>query len=752
MSIVRDVLPDIVPDEKIVVEDEEHLFRTTEYRDGTKKSQQKYVLDKAPVVNVKNVYGEVNGQTQDFVEGQDYEVSADKTTVDFSIGGESPDDNTEFYVTYTSRSIIDRYIEAHEEILADVDNKKDQSISANFINQAEGQELDEIGKLFGELGKRRGRGDEEYRVNLKSIVQSFNGRGTVDGIKFAVASGLGVSTDSITVNEDFENTSYRVEIRDFGDLKETNLSTINELVELADPSGVELELLTFIFGPAISTFEGTDEVDYVLETPRVAHTNDGDRVQIDVNSVLTAEEDVFTADDQSSDTDFSRFRTDKVKASAWNTGATVSIDVYRDGNTGYGQQNKITEQHTDTHESTDSQVQDVQEVDLALAGVGIGNIDVTDDGTTTDWEPEDTDTKVDTEISTDSSAQRVDQLDVAHYQDGKFGIDVQNILSSKTQLQQNDNSASDDILAQRIDEVQVASADAGRGQTDVSFDPNTPVIGDDPDSFEETDIEENTDDTVYNTQQLDIAYYQQGSFEIDVQNLLGTTLEVETSDNSGFTDSLAQQIYEVQVASVDSGRGQTDVSFDPNTQVIGDDPDLVEENDAHESTDTSAQRIDAINTAFYQDGTFGIDVHSLVSSSLDIATTDIEELAESISQQVEEVQVASVDAGRGQVDVSFDPNTIIIGDDPDSFKEVNTEAGADESNTSPQEVLMASYNYGVHAIHVSDDGNTTVSGSSPSSFTSTEKSGQNDLRQQQIEQVQELYANEGRVNIDTTDA
>jgi predicted rRNA methylase YqxC with S4 and FtsJ domains len=426
--------------------------------------------------------------------------------------------------------------------------------------------------------------------------------------------------------------------------------------------------------------------------------------------------------------------------------------VYRDGNTGYGTQNKIREQHTDTHESTDSQAQNVQEVDLALAGVGIGNIDVADDGTTTEWEPEDTDTKTDTETSTDSSEQRVDQLDVAHYQDGKFGIDVQNILSSQTDLQQDDNSASDDILAQRIDEVQVASADAGRGQTDVSFDPNTEVIGDDPDEFTETDTEENTDDTVYNTQQLDVAYYQQGSFEIDVQNLLGTTLEVETSDNSGFTDSLAQQIDEVQVASVDSGRGQTDVSFDPNTQVIGDDPDSVEENDVHESTDTSAQRIDSIDTVFYQDGTFGIDVHSLVSSSLDIATTDVEELAERVAQQVEEVQVASVDAGRGQVDVSFDPNTIIIGDDPDSFEEVNTEAATDDSIVSPEEVLVASYNYGVHAIHVSDDGNTTVSGSSPSSFTSTEKNGQNDLRQQQIEQVQELYVNEGRVNIDTTDA
>jgi hypothetical protein len=289
MSIIRDILPDIVPDERIVVEDESHLFRTTEYRDGTTKEQEKYVLNKAPVLSIKNVYGTVNDTSEDFVEGQDYELSDDKTTIDFSIGGKSPDSDTEFYVTYTARSIIDRYIEAHEEILSDVDDKKEEAISANFINQAEGQELDEIGKLFGELGKRRERNDDQYRVYLKSIVQSFSGRGTVEGIKFAVASGLGVNTDRINLFEDFENNEYEIEILDFQEIDtQIDSNTVTTLAQLSDPSGVAFIATRYVLdGDSIVVEPGTSASSEL-------HTGLGDGDTIGDGALGTRDDDPYS--------------------------------------------------------------------------------------------------------------------------------------------------------------------------------------------------------------------------------------------------------------------------------------------------------------------------------------------------------------------------------------------------------------------------------------------------------------------------
>jgi len=242
MSILRSVLPDVVPDEEILVEEEPHLFRETEYEDGTTQSQEKYILDKAPVKTVENVYGEVNGSQQDFTAGEDYELSDDKTTIDFSIGGNSPDGNTEFYVTYRCRSIIDRYIESHEEILEEVDEKRDKAIAANFVEQAQGQELDEIGRLFGEVGKRNGRDDERYRIYLKSIARSFISRGTISGIKEAISIATEVPVEDITIEEDFENNKYRVDV-----VPNTPVtgSLLEEVADIADPSGVEQSGTTF---------------------------------------------------------------------------------------------------------------------------------------------------------------------------------------------------------------------------------------------------------------------------------------------------------------------------------------------------------------------------------------------------------------------------------------------------------------------------------------------------------------------------
>lgn len=240
-SIYRDIIPSILPTDEILVEEEAHEYVSQERPDGSVFTQQSYQLEKAPFDEVKRVEGEVNGSEYDFVAGEDYEVDDDEF-VNFGVGGKSPDTGTEFYVTYTARSILDRYIEGHEEEINTVDEKRQRSIDDRFVDRATGTELEEIGSLFGSLGERRGRDDNEYRLYLKSLVQSFSGRGRKDDLKFAVASAFGSDSASFRIEENFEEIEYIIELDDWPPHK---VGTLVELLELADPSGVELRKISY---------------------------------------------------------------------------------------------------------------------------------------------------------------------------------------------------------------------------------------------------------------------------------------------------------------------------------------------------------------------------------------------------------------------------------------------------------------------------------------------------------------------------
>lgn len=164
----------------------------------------------------------------------EYTITVPNSQVDFSVGGDNPDDGTTFYVTYYAESIISRFIEAHEEQVEEVSVDADDVIEGRFITQAQGRELDELAKLFGELGKRRGRSDAQYRIYLKSIARSFAGRGTLSGIRFAVSSGLGISQDRITIFEDFENNEYDIQIDNFSEIEFSDTYTYKDGVAIYD--------------------------------------------------------------------------------------------------------------------------------------------------------------------------------------------------------------------------------------------------------------------------------------------------------------------------------------------------------------------------------------------------------------------------------------------------------------------------------------------------------------------------------------
>jgi hypothetical protein len=114
------------------------------------------------------------------------------------------------------------------------------------VEQRNSADLDRVGALFGPLGRRRGRNDAEYRAFLRSIVQSFSGRGTVDGIKFAVAAGIDIPESDVIVTEDFQSNSYSITVLNPNGI---NSSVVDEMAELADPSGIGLDSIQYSGDP-----------------------------------------------------------------------------------------------------------------------------------------------------------------------------------------------------------------------------------------------------------------------------------------------------------------------------------------------------------------------------------------------------------------------------------------------------------------------------------------------------------------------
>ena len=107
-----------------------------------------------------------------------------------------------------------KYIDEHEKSLRKLESDLDKIKASWQIENAEGRELDELGKMFGRFGERRGRDDEDYRAYLKSIINSFSGRGTISDIKFALETSIMRDTTNIQINEIFgEYFQQKVEIR-----------------------------------------------------------------------------------------------------------------------------------------------------------------------------------------------------------------------------------------------------------------------------------------------------------------------------------------------------------------------------------------------------------------------------------------------------------------------------------------------------------------------------------------------------------
>jgi len=133
-------------------------------------------------------------------------------------------------------SVFRRYVDAFDE---EVEEEYEDAIIeiklSRQIDNAEGDNLDRLGRLFGPIGRRRSRKDDEYRTYLRSIVPVFSGRGQKHAIRNAVAAALAIDVDDVTIDEDFENVEYTIVLTDWPDHAGT---TIEDIADIADASGV----------------------------------------------------------------------------------------------------------------------------------------------------------------------------------------------------------------------------------------------------------------------------------------------------------------------------------------------------------------------------------------------------------------------------------------------------------------------------------------------------------------------------------
>lgn len=202
-----------------------------------------YPIAKAPFDELRTVTARVNGVRRELTIGTDVravDTIGDERfdSIEFINSSTYPDAGSVVEVEYVGEPVISRYTGAYDSDLDDLSNTIDDSIDAKSVTTADDDELSLVGSQFGEIGRRRRRGVMEYRQFLRSVVQAFSGFGTKEDIKFSVAAATGGDPEDVTIIEDTEQVGFEIEISNAGGLTVTQ--SIEELAEIASPSGVEL--------------------------------------------------------------------------------------------------------------------------------------------------------------------------------------------------------------------------------------------------------------------------------------------------------------------------------------------------------------------------------------------------------------------------------------------------------------------------------------------------------------------------------
>ena len=235
-SSIQEQLPDVTPEKrKTVTETYEIVYF------GAQKGSAKtvYELRQSPILDIEDVRATVNGSEQSLPDSA-YEsraVNSDQPdSVAFVEPELYPDVDTTFEIRYQIQPVIERYVDAYDDDIESVSAKLDDIKGSHYIRSADETELQRLGQLFGELGRQRSRSVPSYRQYLRSIVPSFDARGTKSGMKFVLSSALQNDTDDIEIRENFDTESFNIELNNWPSHQTT---TIVQLADIAAPSGVE---------------------------------------------------------------------------------------------------------------------------------------------------------------------------------------------------------------------------------------------------------------------------------------------------------------------------------------------------------------------------------------------------------------------------------------------------------------------------------------------------------------------------------
>jgi hypothetical protein len=236
-------------------------------------------------------------------------------------------------------TIVRRYVDAHDAELEEFENDLVDVLTSKQLENASGDDLDRIGRLFGELGRRRGRSDVEYRNYLGSIVQSFGGRGTNPGIKFALGGGINVDIENIVIDENFDDLSDTLVFYDWTPHK---TQTLVDIFQLAKPSTVELAGIEYkekdgsLVADAVEVQAEETLVDIAVSNDAVSISEEPDRITFDsvgtndTNQIEESDANGFkwgTQPQTSSKTDWDFFSwTEIVELAPVNVGESSVVD------------------------------------------------------------------------------------------------------------------------------------------------------------------------------------------------------------------------------------------------------------------------------------------------------------------------------------------------------------------------------------------------------------------------------------------
>jgi len=527
--------------------------------------------------------------------------------------------NTEGEVLSALIGAIAAEMQEFEDTLADIERNK-------FIDTADEAQLEQLGSLF-EIERQTGESADSFRSRLKVALRGQITSATTQEIIEVVATLTGLDEEDIGIREPFDDVPAEIQLVGIEDVVADIDMTDGEFVGIVEnvvAAGIGIGiLLEFEFEEPILL---TDTETVQIDVTDVAHEASSDpedgRTNIDVNSVLEPLfGDSVTATTVSGEREATR--TDDVHRVTLNVDSPKNVDVW-------GVDKTIAETWLEAN---------YPEVDF-------------------DYEP-----PPKRDVPTAST-----ESDVTKTTDVRSDADVH--------------------------EVTLALGNIGRGQIDVSHDPNLESDWEPEDGGTHVSETATADENTTRADEVSVARIgsdddPESTYNIDVHNLLGADAETEPVEETTVTgDAVTELIDDVLVATGSAGLGQIDTSYYPDGERRLLDIEEASGESGVSTADSESVQTDAVESAVYASpeadraGRFDIDVVQDVVTAIaeGVATQSVADLTDSV---VEEVQVSSVGAGRGNIDLTDDGETGVADFSPE-------EGGTERSTATPTDTVATS--------------------------------------------------------------